>query len=238
MSAAGSLPAPSGEETLDAEWTSGIAQGATIRIYASGSLAFADLDRAIDQIIADLPTSAGDAAALHQPGAGRILHGEGRGDHPEPEVFAAGGGGRERVRLERRRRLQPELRRRGDGGEREQVEYGSSDPSVIGVGGTSLVLAYGWLGFQRDGLAGQRRRDEQAVSASGVADGRGCRQRQVPAGARRQLQRRPERRRVCVSERPGAADRRHQLGRADLGGVLRADQPGPRRSPSWSRCRS
>jgi len=49
----GALPAPSGEETLDAEWSSGIAPNANIRIYASGSLAFVDLDRALDQIITD-----------------------------------------------------------------------------------------------------------------------------------------------------------------------------------------
>src|SRR5205085_10609744 len=36
----GQLPTPEGEETLDAEWSSGIAPGAKVRIYASGSLAF------------------------------------------------------------------------------------------------------------------------------------------------------------------------------------------------------
>ena len=50
----GSLPAPEGEETLDVEWASGIAPGAKIRIYATGSLRFVDLDRALDRIIADL----------------------------------------------------------------------------------------------------------------------------------------------------------------------------------------
>jgi len=50
----GPLPAPSGEETLDAEWSSGVAPNANIRIYASGTLAFVDLDRALDRIIADV----------------------------------------------------------------------------------------------------------------------------------------------------------------------------------------
>src|SRR5262249_35807972 len=46
----GPLPAREGEETLDVEWTSGIAPGAKVRIYASGSLSFVDLDRALDRI--------------------------------------------------------------------------------------------------------------------------------------------------------------------------------------------
>src|SRR5207248_1173200 len=49
----GTLPPREGEETLDVEWSSGIAPGATVRVYASGSLAFVDLDKALDQIIAD-----------------------------------------------------------------------------------------------------------------------------------------------------------------------------------------
>ena len=53
------LPPTEGEETLDASWASGIAPGAKIRIYASGSLAFVDLDRALDQIFADLPNEPG-----------------------------------------------------------------------------------------------------------------------------------------------------------------------------------
>jgi kumamolisin len=47
------LPEPTGEESLDAEWASGIAPDATVNIYASGTLAFVDLDRALDSIYAD-----------------------------------------------------------------------------------------------------------------------------------------------------------------------------------------
>ena len=50
----GSPPPPSGEETLDVSWASGIAPGANVRVYASGSLTFVALDKAIDQIISDL----------------------------------------------------------------------------------------------------------------------------------------------------------------------------------------
>ena len=53
----GVLPTTEGEETLDAEWASGIAAGANVRIYASGSLQFTDLDRALDRIISDFATN-------------------------------------------------------------------------------------------------------------------------------------------------------------------------------------
>jgi kumamolisin len=49
-------PAPSGEESLDVEWSSGIAPNANIRVYASGTLSFVDLDKALDRIIADAMT--------------------------------------------------------------------------------------------------------------------------------------------------------------------------------------
>jgi len=41
------------EETLDASWASGIAPGATVRIYACGDLALVDLDKGLDRIIDD-----------------------------------------------------------------------------------------------------------------------------------------------------------------------------------------
>lgn len=49
----GTLPAPSGEETLDTEWTSTIAPGAKIRVYAAQSLAFQALDQAYEQVLTD-----------------------------------------------------------------------------------------------------------------------------------------------------------------------------------------
>jgi kumamolisin len=53
------LPPAQGEEMLDVAWASSIAPGATVRVYASGTLAFVDLDRALDRIIADLPAHPG-----------------------------------------------------------------------------------------------------------------------------------------------------------------------------------
>ena len=55
----GHLPIPEGEETLDTEWTSGVAPGAKIRIYASGSLSFVALDRALDRILSDVQSQPG-----------------------------------------------------------------------------------------------------------------------------------------------------------------------------------
>lgn len=50
----GTLPGVSGEESLDVEWSSSIAPEAKVRIYASQSLAFTNLDQTFQAIIADL----------------------------------------------------------------------------------------------------------------------------------------------------------------------------------------
>ena len=52
----GVLNAPSGEETLDVEWSSGIAPDAKIRIYATQQLFDIFIDEALQAIIDDLPT--------------------------------------------------------------------------------------------------------------------------------------------------------------------------------------
>jgi kumamolisin len=58
----GTLPAPSGEESLDVEWSSAIASGAKVRVYATKDLSFVHLDQAYARIISDLPGQ----PALHQ----------------------------------------------------------------------------------------------------------------------------------------------------------------------------
>jgi kumamolisin len=135
----GALPAGSGEETLDASWASGIAPGATIRIYASGSLSFVALDKALDRIIADLPS---------QPGLRQLSISLGLG-----ETFMAPA----EVATERTKFLHLAAAgvnvfvSSGDAGSNPdatghsptgplQAEYSASDTSVIGVGGTSLRL--------------------------------------------------------------------------------------------------
>ena len=133
------LPAVSGEETLDVEWTSGIASGAKIRVYATGSLTDTNLDKGLSKIITDV----GSDATIHQLS---ISLGEGETYETssqfttDAQYFAtlaskgvstfvsSGDGG-----------STPDDT--GSGNEDAgplQVEYYSSDPSVTGVGGTTL----------------------------------------------------------------------------------------------------
>jgi kumamolisin len=137
----GQLPAPEGEESLDVEWAGGIAPGAKIRVYATGSLAFVDLDMALDRIIADLPS---------QPGMRQLSISLGLG-----ETFMGGPAGEVKTQHMKFLRLAAAgvnvFVSSGDAGSNPdesghsstgptQAEYESSDPSVIGVGGTTLSL--------------------------------------------------------------------------------------------------
>ncbi len=137
----GALPAPEGEETLDVSWSSGIAPGATIRIYATGSLSFTALDMGLDQIIADLPTIAGLNQLSISLGLGELYMGGAGGEvavqHAKLLKLAAAG-----VNV---------FVSTGDAGSNPdqtghsptgplQPEYESTDTAVIAVGGTTLVL--------------------------------------------------------------------------------------------------
>ena len=137
----GQLPGQEGEETLDVEWASGIAPGAGVRVYASGSLQFVDLDKALDAIIADLTSQ----PAIHQLsislGLGETFMGGPQGEvatqHQKFLQLAAGG-----VNV---------FVASGDAGSHPddtghsssgplQAEYEASDTAVIGVGGTTMTL--------------------------------------------------------------------------------------------------
>jgi kumamolisin len=137
----GPLPPPSGEETLDVEWSSGIAPGAKIRVYASGTLQFVDLDRALDRILADLPSHPGMRQLSISLGLGEKFmggpNGEVRTQHHKFLLLAAAG-----VNV---------FVSSGDAGSKPddsghsatgptQAEYESSDSTVVGVGGTTLRL--------------------------------------------------------------------------------------------------
>jgi kumamolisin len=136
----GTLPAREGEETLDAEWASGIAPGAKVRIYASGSLAFAALDRALDRILADLKSEPGMRQLSISLGLGEqfMQAAEVRTQHQKflrlaaagVNVFVSSGDAGSN----------PDNTGHGSAGPL-QAEFASSDPCVVGVGGTSLVLA-------------------------------------------------------------------------------------------------
>jgi kumamolisin len=151
----GPLPATEGEETLDVEWSSGIAPGATVRIYATGSLQFVDLDRALDAILADLP---------NEPGLRQLSISLGLG-----ETFMGGPQGEVAVQHQKFLRLAAAgvnvFVSSGDAGSNPddtghgstgpiQAEYESSDPFVIGVGGTTLTLAPDGTVASEQGWAG------------------------------------------------------------------------------------
>ncbi len=136
------LPAPVDEETLDTEWASGIAPGATIRVYAAASLNFVDLDTAIDAILEDVETIPGMRQLSISLGLGETFMGGPQGvaatGHQKFLRLAAAG-----VNV---------FVSSGDAGSNPdntgqspvgplQVEYSASDTSVVAVGGTTLVLA-------------------------------------------------------------------------------------------------
>ena len=138
-----SLPSQEGEETLDVSWASGIAPGATVRIYATSSLGFVNIDMALDRILADLSTQPGMRQLSISLGLGELYYpgganGEVATEHQKFLKLAAAG-----VNV---------FVSSGDAGSNPdgtghsptgptQVEYMSSDPCVVGVGGTSLNLS-------------------------------------------------------------------------------------------------
>ena len=135
----GALPAPTGEETLDVSWASGIATNADIRVYASGSLSFVALDKALDRIIADLPANPGMRQLSISLGLGEsfMSPGEVATQHAKflhltaagVNVFVSSGDAGSNPNSS------------GGTGGPLQAEYEASDSSVIGVGGTTLRLS-------------------------------------------------------------------------------------------------
>jgi kumamolisin len=135
----GQLPPPEGEETLDVSWASGVAPGAKVRIYATGSLRFVDLDLALDRIIADLPSRPGLRQLSISLGLGETFMAKDEVDVQMKKfarlalagvnVFVSSGDAGSN----------PDVSGHNSSGPL-QTEYESSDSSVIGVGGTTLTL--------------------------------------------------------------------------------------------------
>jgi kumamolisin len=136
----GTLPNPSGEETLDVEWSSGMAPGAKVRVYATTDLALTHLDHAYQAIINDLPSQ----PALHQIscsfGIGETYLPQGQ-MATDAQYFATLAGAGVSVFVSS-----------GDGGSTPgpggygdhsgplQVGAPANDPNVTAVGGTTLNL--------------------------------------------------------------------------------------------------
>ena len=153
------------EATIDAEMTSALAPGATIRLYTTGTLAINVLNQAYHQVLNDLPTQPN----LHQL---NLSYGIGEQELPysvqsdDSQVFAALAAGGVTV-----------VAATGDGGSNPDSDDGSyrttaklqpvlpaADPSVTAVGGTTLTLdkatgsiasEVGWsVGTDRHGSGG------------------------------------------------------------------------------------
>jgi kumamolisin len=131
------LPLADGEETLDTEWVSGLAPGAETRVYATGSLQFEDIDKALERIYVDAQTTPGLQRISISLGLREDLVsvGEIKVEHDLFVKLAAIG-----VTV---------FMASGDAGSNPDqtghsrcddvnVEYMSSDPATIAVGGTSL----------------------------------------------------------------------------------------------------
>lgn len=134
----GPLPPPEGEESLDVEWASGIAPGAIVKIYATGSLQFSALNKGLQRILDDAKTD----PTLRQVS---ISLGLGELDTPTAAIRA-----QSQIFLRLAARGVNVFVSSGDAGSNPnsqgqsggqlQVEYPASDPNVVGVGGTSIAL--------------------------------------------------------------------------------------------------
>src|SRR5262249_44643975 len=136
----GALPGPSGEETLDTEWSSSLASGAKVRIYATTDLSFVHLDQAYQFILDDLPSQPALRQVSMSFELGELYEGAAQ-LQTDSQYFAAIAA--EGVTI---------FVSSGDGGSTPgpngyadnsgplQVESPACDPSVTAVGGTSLYL--------------------------------------------------------------------------------------------------
>jgi kumamolisin len=134
------LPAASGEESLDVEWASGIAPDAKIRIYASGTLEFVSLDAALDLIIDDLAEHPEMRQLSISLGLGETFMAKDEVDTQSLKFLKLAAAGVNVFVSSGDAGSNPDVTGHSSAGP-TQAEYESSDPSVIGVGGTSLELA-------------------------------------------------------------------------------------------------
>jgi kumamolisin len=137
----GQLEPPSGEETLDTEWASGMAPGAHVRVYAATDLADNDLDQTYSTVLDDVTSH--PELNIHQMtmsfGEGEHYTSQSQVDTDDQyfsELAAAG------VTI---------FASTGDSGSTPDADGGDSgplqaetpatDPNVTAVGGTTLMLS-------------------------------------------------------------------------------------------------
>ena len=128
----GTNGAPSGEETLDTEWSSSMAPNAKVRVYVTTDLSDVNIDKGYQAIIADLP---------NQPALKQVSCSFGGDETQTPasqmntdaQFFATMASSGVSVFVST-----------GDNGSKPdgaiQISSPSNDPSVTAVGGTSLFL--------------------------------------------------------------------------------------------------
>ncbi len=133
-------PPPSDEETLDVEWSSSIAPGAKVRVYATTDLEDTDIDTAYQQVYDDV--TAHPQLGIHQMS---MSFGEGENYTTSSQVDTD-----DQYFVELTNAGVTIFASSGDGGSTPdsnggesgplQVESPASDPYVTGVGGTTLKL--------------------------------------------------------------------------------------------------
>ena len=134
------LPAPSGEETLDVSWSSGVAPGSKVRIYAVDNLYDSAIDKGLQRIISDLPSQPTMSQLSISLGLGELYESEAE-IMTESQYFATiasfgvsifvstGDAG-----------SMPDASGHDPNAGDLQAESPSTDPSVTAVGGTTLIL--------------------------------------------------------------------------------------------------
>ncbi len=139
------LPALEGEESLDTQWASGIARDANVSVYACGSLDFVALDSGLDRIIDDATADTSLRQLSISLGLGELylspnaqLDGELKIENDKFLKLAAMG---VNVFVSSGDAGSNPDQFGHSGGTAVQVEWMSSCPFVVGVGGTSLRLA-------------------------------------------------------------------------------------------------
>lgn len=172
------LPPKEGEETLDTEWTSGLAPGAETRVYATSSLQFEYIDKALEAIYADAVKVSGLRRVSISLGLREDLVSPGE-IQTEHELFlklaaigvtvfmSSGDAG-----------SNPDETGHGRSND-ANVEYESSDPATIAVGGTTLKLDPGAAVKSEDGwsdsgggISRRFKRPAWQPAVAGLGDGR------------------------------------------------------------------